>query len=218
MSSNQLEPTAAVAPRRRRWQWNLWTIILLTAAVASWTAYFEISSRTEKARSEVETLETLARRLTVTNPDQFAVVEPHPLWQDDNRYQVYLPAGQMYRLKLATREVDNQGLAVPRWQAAIARGEHEIAFVQKKLPDDQGWQVTITVDGQALIEGHEPAEWCDGRGWSGSGGYSRVTQLPVDKPLILLRRRFSIAQPGGGSSVPHQGPLNGMLLWIEKDG
>ena len=216
MSSDPLESTPAVAPRRRRWQWNLWTIILLTAAVGGWTAYFEISGRTEKTRAEIETLETLARRLTVGNPDQFAVVEPHPVWHDDNRFQVYLPAGRTYRLKVATRQIDDNGLAEPRWQAAIEPGEHEIAIVQKKLPDDEGWQVTVTVDGQTVIEGTEPVEWNDGSGWSGGGGHSRVTQLPLDKPLILQRRRFSVAQPGGGSRSPNRGPVNGMLLWIEK--
>jgi hypothetical protein len=107
-----------------------------------------------------------------------------------------LPDGK-YRLCLATRGIDESGLAPVIKSEAIEAGRHAICLEQQN--DNAGWLITAGWDGRRLLSVHEPKEWNPGSGSTGGGEYSQCTQLAADQPLILYRRRFNL--PGGAGQV-----------------
>jgi hypothetical protein len=75
--------------------------------------------------------------------------------------------------------------------------------------------VRVSIDGVPALEAAEPADW-HATGWGETGGYSRSEQIPLNQPLVLMRRRFMVDR-GGGSSSSSPEPDNGILLWIEAE-
>jgi hypothetical protein len=190
----------------QRWQWSLTTLLLLTAAIAAWTAWLQVRRESASLRREIALMEELARRLLVDDPSQFAVVEKSEMWYDQDRWEVFLPEGSAYVVNLATRDIGATGFAEAAWQKPIAPGRHHITWFADQSGDSATPKIVVDVDGERLIEALENTDWAAQSGnWWGSGSYDRVTQLPVGQPLQLQRRRFST--PGQAA---------GVLLWIER--
>ncbi len=206
-------------PRRSRWrwQWSLTTLLLLTAAIAAWTAWFQVRRESDKLRREIGSMEELSRRFKVDDPMQFAVVEKTEMWYDDDRWDVYLPEGSGYVLKLVTRDIYEKGYPEAGWEQPITPGRHEIMWIIEKASGSAPPRVVVSVDGRPVIEVTEDTQWVNqSSSWSGSGSYDRVKQFPVTQPLELQRRRFAKPQPGGSWSINSEEPALGALMWIEK--
>lgn len=203
---------AVGSPPRRRWQLGLRTLVLLLAAIAVWMTYFINRRQIESLAARIATMRPLARELVIDDPRKIAVVKLQELWMDDHRWEVYLPAGQ-YRLCLATRGVDQTGLAPIVRSGRIGPGRHLLGLEQRREQD--GWRVTATWDGTGRLTAEEPREWDSGRGSMGGGEFSLSTQLAADQPAVLFRRIFTRQDARGQWSIP-SGPAEGVLLWIER--
>src|SRR5262245_58455792 len=117
--------TALTLPVRRRgwrWQWSLTTLLLLMAAIAAWMAWFGAGQKSARLLAEIATMEQLPRRFKVDDPSQFAVVEKTEMWYDDDRWEVYLPEGNAYVIKLVTRGIHGNDFPEASWQQAIPPG------------------------------------------------------------------------------------------------
>jgi hypothetical protein len=218
-----VQTTPLPTPLRRRWQWSLRTLLLLTAAIAAWTACWQVRRQSDLLRREIASMENVTRELTVDDPAQFAVIKQQETWHIDDRWHVYLPPGSAYRLKLALHGIDVDNFPEAAFQGQIEPGRHEISYVIVGEPGPQGSQgspaarARILVDGESVIETTEDPAWNPHIGWSHGISHDRVQQLPVSEPLVVMRRRFAVPFPGGGSSTSFQGPATGVLLWIEAD-
>jgi hypothetical protein len=190
------------------------TLLLFTAAVAAWVGWWQVEQQSARLQMQIETMQKLQRKLIVHDPAQFAIIELHELWYDEDRWDVYLPPGRNYRLKLATREVDEKELPEPGGEAEISSGRHTVELLQKKLKDPDGFHLAIQVDGQTVLEAREQADWHPSRGSSDNVGYDQQKQLPVNQPLVIKRRRFMVQQSKTSASTP-DGPTAGILIWIE---
>jgi hypothetical protein len=213
-------PTAAPAaqatnqPRRRRWQWSLTTLLLVTAAVAAWTAWYRATDEADHLQREIATMEALTRKLVVDDPGQYAVVKLLENWNDENRWRIHLPPGETYELNLATEQVDEKGFPEPDRQFALPPGEHQLELITTGKKG-KNWRVEILVDDKTVIEVDKAADWQSGNGWGETGGFSRSEQLPLTSPLVLKRRRFMRPQANGSwQTTPDPAP--GILLWIES--
>src|SRR4051812_6583864 len=96
--------------KRWRWQFGLRSLILMTAALAAWLTVFVNRRFNETLESRIQVMRPLAHVLEIDDPSKVAIVRLEEYWYDDHRWEVYLPAGQ-YQVCLATREIDNNGLA-----------------------------------------------------------------------------------------------------------
>jgi hypothetical protein len=202
------------APRRRRFrlQWSLQTLLLLTAAVAVWVAYFRLRQQIPRLEQEIDSLEQMARELIVEDEEQIAVVMLPQMWYDESRWDIYLPEGK-YVMRLATRRIGEKGLAPAVRQTPIRGGRHRVELMRSD--DGAGREITVLVDDRPVIEAEEGASW-DPRGHSGGGSeFGKCVQRPADEPLVLFRRRFHRRSKGGGSVAP-KGPTKGLMLWIER--
>jgi hypothetical protein len=206
--------TPAAAPRgaRRRWQVSLRTLVLLMAAIAVWLTWSVNRRQNALLEARIRSMVPLAHELVVDDLGKIAVVKREESWMDDNRWEIFLPAGQ-YRLCLATRTVAEQGLAPVVSSKPITAGRHDLSLDQKR--DGDGWRVTAGWDGQALLTVAEPKEWDAGRGASSDPRFGVSEQVPADRPVVLYRRRFMHETAKGGSTTP-VGHTEGILLWIER--
>jgi hypothetical protein len=199
-------------PLRKRWQVGLQTLFLLMAAIAVWITVFVNRRHNAWLQGRITAIRPVARQLIVEDPAKIAVVKQEEYWYDENRWELYLPPGRSYRLCLATRDVDQDGLAPPVQTAPLPPGRHLLALDQEQGPDS--WRLTASWDQTGRLTAEEPREWNPSSGSMGGGQHSICTQLPPDQPLILFRRRFT-RPDGKGSFASPDGPCEGILLWIE---
>ena len=130
-------------------------------------------------------------------------------WYGENRWEFYLPDGD-YRLRLATRGIDDTGFPEPAQDVRIETGRHVVSLEETNL--DNGWRIKVICDGKDLIAIDESQEWNAEHGSQSVGQGSPSEQLLREKPVVLLRRRFM------GELTP-TGPVvtkEGLLVWIER--
>jgi hypothetical protein len=182
------------------------------AAIAVWMAYFINRRHNATLGARIKTLAPLAHELIVDDQEKVAVVKLEEYWYDENGWDVYLPGG-FYRLCLATRGVDDDGLAPVEASQPIQPGRHRIALEQRR--DEDVWRLSVACDGYEPLGVEEPTDWDPGVGSSGGSWYSLSEQLAAENLVILFRRRF-MRDVGKGQPTTPSGPTEGVLLWVER--
>jgi hypothetical protein len=208
------EVAAPILGRRGRkpWQVGLRTTFLMTAAIAAWVAFYANRREITMLQDRISTLQPLARELVIKDPAKTAVVQLDSLWQDENRWDVYLPAGS-YRVRLATRGIDLEGPAPATTSAPIASGRHRLALDLKQ--DGETRRIAVAVDGARLLEAVEPKEWDTNRSSTTNSPGNVTAQEAADRPLLLIRRR-NFPRTAGNVTSATPGACDGLLLWIER--
>lgn len=214
LESSHTDEVEELIPRKHRFpiQWNLRTLLLLTAAVAVWAGYISFHQQCASLEQEISPLRRMARSLIIEDRRQFAVVNLQELWSDEDRWDIHLPDG-VYAIRMATREITEEGLAPVVEEATISAGRHRIEF--RRSDDEDGEGFTVLVDGQQSIKANEEPDWRSDNGFHYSAEFEDCTQLPPSEPAILFRGRFSVQQEDGVTTIPET-PTNGILLWIER--
>jgi hypothetical protein len=187
-------------------------MLLLTAAFAAWFAYYQNRAEIARLNPRIASMRSLARELVVADESKITVVKNDELWEDDNRWEASLPAGE-YRLNLATREVIRYGLPPAAKGVAIPAGRHQLALEQ--VQEGEVYRIIVTLDGHRVMEVEEPKDWNLGSGWSEGVSLSTAKQFDDDEPIVLFRRRFLRPDAWGLASIS-AGPTEGILLWIER--
>ncbi len=156
-------------------------------------------------------MKRMVRELIIEDPQQVAVVKLPEMWMDDRRWDIHLPEGE-FVIRLATRQIDKEGLAPVAAEAPIDSGRHR--FELQEDDSEDGWRITVLVDDRPAIEAAEKAGWYPGRGFEGPGGITICEQRPPERPVELERERFTRRTKSGTYMAPEK-PTNGLLLWIE---
>ncbi len=206
--------TVGKSPGRWRWQVSLRTAFLLMAAIAVWMAYFVNRRHNALVQSRIDVLVPLAHELVIDDATKIAVVKMEEHWFGENIWEIYLPEGD-YRLKVATRGIDDNSFPDSAKNAPIRAGRHVVAVEQRRQAT--GWQVSVLVDGTELLAVDETNDWAANTGSTSSGQGSPSAQLPPEKPVVLLRTcfmRMNATKPSATSEEVR----DGVLLWIERTG
>jgi hypothetical protein len=216
-SGQPIEPTSDPSPveqrNLRRPQIGLRTMVLLIAVIGVGMTVVVNRRQIQALESSLPAIRQLARALKIDDASQIAIVKLDQLWMNSDRWDVYLPAGE-YRICLATQEIDDKGLGALKKSAPIKAGRHRLGLEFQR--DGDLWRFQVTADGSELLGTDETKEW-GATGHSSGGGdvYSTSTQLPADTPLVLYRRRNGVRVSPTRTVTP-KGPIEGILLWIEK--
>ncbi len=186
-------------------QWNLRTLFLLTAAVAAWLTFFHYRAAVPQLKHQVQLMRQVAPELIVEDSQQIATLKLPQTWRNEHRWDIYLPNGQ-YVIRLATREIGEQGLAPAVGETSLRGGQHHIEL---RLSDDKERpRLTVLVDGRLAIDVNEKPDWTglSGHRWDGGPTFS------PEEPVVLFRGE---GRTKPGTPVP-VGATNGLLLWIER--
>jgi hypothetical protein len=203
---------AASRPGRRRWQVGLPTLLLLMAAIAVWMAYLINRRQNARLEARIRASVPLVHELVIHDPAKIAVVKLEEYWHDENRWDVYLPDGP-YRLCLATRGIDDQGLAPVVTSRPIEAGRRLVALEDRVDGDVR--RVTVAVDGNERLTVEEPEQRGPRPSSSTNVVGSSSQQLPADLPAEVFRRRYR-RQDAKGRLISSHGWADGILLWIER--
>jgi hypothetical protein len=195
---------------RRRWQVGVRTVFLLVAAIAVWLTYFVNRRHNAALEARIIAMVPLAHELIVTDPKKIAFVKLDDEWIDENRWDIYLPDGN-FRLCLATRGIDEKGLATIVKSSPISSGTHQLALTEQR--DRNPWRETVFCDGREVITWATPYEPKSTRG--ATSAFAQSGQFSADEPVVLLRRRFHQVDASGGTYTSPS-PSDGVLLWIER--
>jgi hypothetical protein len=200
---------AVARPARRRWQVGLRTLFLVTA-IAVWMSYFLQRRQNATLEARIRALVPVAHELVVEDARRIAVVTPVEPWPDEIRWDLYLPDGR-YRLCLATRGIDDEGLAPAVKSTPIASGRHQLALEQWQ---DKGVErIAVTCDGARLLSAEELRE-SSTHGREDSSPFLQSEQFLPDEPAVLYRRRY-MRRVSKVLRVRSVGAAEGILLWIE---
>jgi hypothetical protein len=197
---------------RRRWQVGLRTVFLLMAAIAVWLSYFVNLRYNAELDARIGAMVPLAHEVIVTDPSKIAVVRQDDEWINETRWEIHVPDGA-FRLCLATRGIDENGLATIVKSSPISSGTHQLVLTEQR--DRNPWRETVLCDGREVITWATPYEPKSTRGSTSVAGFSQSKELSADEPVVLLRRRFHQVDASGGTSTS-PGPSDGVLLWIER--
>lgn len=205
--------------KARRWQFSLWTLLLLLTLAAVYVANWRIGVSITELRGELPALRNYARELVIDDRSKFSVVSPHKLWMDDYRWRVYVPDLPIGSSILALRLTDINTLnpdpvvGEPVAVAPLPSGVHTVELKYGK--QDDGWFIRVLVDDESVIEQTMSSDWNEARGSRGGNLISRIRH-GNEMPIELFRRQFSVTAPDGRSSVPNEAG-NGIHLWIDVD-
>jgi hypothetical protein len=212
-STDRLETTSCPPSpaRRARWQVGLRTMALLLAAIAVWMTYFINRRRNPELEARIAVMRPLAHELVVDDASKIAAVKLEELWFDDNAWDVHLP-NRDYRLCVATRGIDENGMPSVLKSVRLKPGRHRLAVAVKK--EKSSWRIAVDWDGGNVIDVAEPLDWNPDVGSSGGGVFSTSTQFDDRSAAVFFRRRFMRKDDRGSHSA--DGPTEGVMLWIER--
>ena len=82
-----VDAVADSAAKPGKWQrfrprWNLLTLILLAAAVCTWSLYYRLRADNARLRVGIQTMKGQSRKLRIEHPDRVAVVRLPESWAD----------------------------------------------------------------------------------------------------------------------------------------
>ena len=205
-------------PRKRRFQVNLLTILLLVLVCAVWIAYRGARVESQAMETQLASLRLIARELVIENPAEFAVVSRLPKFYNEKIWDVYVPKahGKVARLAVAMDLIaavhsKKIGDEKPLKWIKLKPGKHSIQLIYDV---DDTAHLTVLVDEEVAIEIVRPQDWVKSGSSSSKGGIALSKSFPVDNGLLLHRRRFDIRRPRGTPSAHKElGP--GIMLWIE---
>lgn len=211
-SGPETSHVATTPPRRSRWQVGLRTLVLLMATIAVWLTYFVNRRNIPLLEMRIKAMQPLAHELIVDDAGKIAVVKLEEHWFDENQWDLYLPPGS-YRVCLATREIDTDGMAPVVKSAPLKPGRRRLTL--ERPPGQDACRVVVTCDGKPLLAVEEPKEWDPVSGSQGGGQYSQGESLAANTPVVLFRRRFFTPRDANGRSTVPPHPSDGILLWVE---
>lgn len=206
--------------RGTKLQWNLLTLLLLTATVATWASYLRMRTETERLQAENKVLATIGAELSVQDQGQFARIKVPQEWFDDHRWDVWLPEGNAYWLNIASRGIDPQGsrraFPEPNGRIPMDAGRHLVQLETKKKADTS-WQLVLTCDDDQVLQIDETSDWKPVVGTStySDGDPHKSSQHPVDQPLPILWRVHHVGDGKGGSAAPDDS-ASGVVVWISR--
>lgn len=205
-----------------RTRWSLFTLLLLTTVVATWSAFFRTRHENIRLRGAIQTMQAELRILRIEYLDRVAIMRLPETWYDETKWELAIPSeeavasgGATYKLCLATRDIgEPKKQFPPAAEFILPPGRHQLEL--KTVREGDVWRVIALLDDQSVIENTEPANWNPGHGGARSGATMEQSFQPRDtsKSVELYREVFSVAQPNGGFGRPDQ-PSYGVLMWLE---
>lgn len=200
-----------------RAQLSLSNVLLLVALAAVGVSLWLQRRSNDWYRARLPGLQDAARELVVEHPEDLYAVKSHPEWFDQERWQVYVPTNNLFRLAIATEDLKKflTGKAAvdyvsPDKSIVLPQGRHQIELIFDRRKSGENL-VTILLDDQPVIELVKPKSWFPpNTGRSSVGCLLRLESFGEADVATLHCSSISTATPAKNAGVG-----NGVFLWID---
>jgi len=222
----QQEVAPTVAAPRRRFQYSLSTLMLLTTIVAClaalWATYRELKQARADRQAAIEEVKKYREEmgyLEIDDPKKIHArgvrLIPNAAVAHRWSWRVYLPGARQFQVYASTSRIPIDGFPAERWPPIRTAPGENLIDASAEQGRDGKWYLSVHV--RDVRGASRPmAPWKSGcsRGVSEDG---QQTWEP-DKPLILLRYQNDVEiSPGHFESVEPPGTSDGIMIWIEEE-
>ncbi len=179
-----------VEPRRSaRSIFSLRHLLIFTALVAVGIALGLAYRKNRSLTQQRNDLLSLSSRLKINNENELASAAMPRVANDFNSWQVHVPEGQDYELRLGMGAVSEKGIPSIVGSVPLEAGQHRVTLHTGDSTSEK-FRYVVYVDGLPVIEKTMGSDWIPG-GWSSVSAISwpRGTQLSTG-PLQLAAQSY----------------------------
>lgn len=212
---NKVDSRRSVIPK-----FSILNLMTFTALIAMGTAVGLAYQLNRSMVQQRDALQSLSSRLQVNNDAELASSELPRVADDFYSWNVHVPSGQDYEVRLGMGAVFENGIPPIASRVRIPAGRHRVTLHTADSPSEE-FRYVVYVDGQQAIEKAMGSDWIPG-GWSSSSGLSwprDPTLTPA--PLHLFARSYTPKRNFGkrhyfnGQSDGYV-TRKGYRLWIDQ--
>jgi hypothetical protein len=149
-------------------KFSLIHLLILTALIAIGIAVGLAYRKNQTLTTQRDTLLALSSRLQIDNEDELAMAAMPAVANDFNSWQVHVPAGRVYELRLGMGEVSQNGIPPLVASVPISAGQHRVTLFTGDSPSEE-FRYLIYVDGEQVMEHAMGSDWMP-NGWSSASG------------------------------------------------
>lgn len=199
------------ATYQKRW-FSISRLLLLTAVIGCWLAYGVTRQRNASLKTRLQSLQKLSGELAVIDATQVVAIQSPPTWWQDQRWDVYLPESQTFKLRFYCGELESKKIPDPDDEISLPSGRHRIELVETK--DDEQLAVVILVDGIERMQGSFPnSPFNSSTESQGVGRDQKTWNSESTQPFVLTRKRHV---PNSRNNTPVASSAMTVLLWIDR--
>ncbi len=170
-------------------RFSLLNLLALTALIAIGTAVGLAYQKNRSMVQQREELLSLSSRLRVDNADELALSKMPRVANDFQSWNVHVPSGQEYDVRLGMGAVSEKGIPPILGSARIPAGRHRVTLHTGDSPSEE-FRYVVYVDGKQAIEKTMGSDWIPG-GWSSARGISWPREPKLSpSPLQLSTRSY----------------------------
>lgn len=149
-------------------RFSLANMLLLTAIIAVWIAWFLAFQKSNDLEQKKTALLAISSRLDVVDLNRVQVASSPRLADDFTTWEVHVPENETYDLRFAVGQMSAAGMPQQFERVTLTPGRHRITL---HFVDDfrEGYGYTVFVDGQSVLKGTIENDWMPG-GWQQASG------------------------------------------------
>ncbi|MCB9926974.1 MAG: hypothetical protein H6822_32850 [Planctomycetaceae bacterium] len=180
----------AKSRRSVRLRFSLLNLLTLTALIAVGTAINLAYRKNHLMVRQRDDLLSLSSQLKIDNKDELASSEMPSVASDFHSWNVHVPNGQAYELRLGMGAVSENGIPPIVGGVRISAGRHRVTLHAGDSPGEE-FRYVVYVDGKQAIDKKMGSDWMPG-GWSSASGISWPRQPNLSPaPLQLFSRSYT---------------------------
>ncbi len=201
-------------------RFSLRNLLTLTALIAVGTAVSLAFRKNRSMLQQRDELLSLSSRLQVDNEDELASSEMPRVADDFHSWNVHVPNGQDYELRLGMGAVSENGIPPIVGGVRIPAGRHRVTLHTGDSPSEE-FRYVVYVDGKQAFEKKMGSAWIPG-GWSSASGMGWPREPNLSPaPLQLSAKSYkSKLDFGKGNYFNGQSDdyvtRKGYRLWIDQ--
>lgn len=170
-------------------RFSLLNLLTLTLLIALGTAVGLAYRTNQSMIQQRDDLLSLSSRVQIDSADELALAEMPRVADDFYSWNVHVPDGQAYELRLGTGAVSKNDVPPVVSSVPISAGRHRVTLYTGDSPNEE-FRYVVYVDGQQAIDEKMGSGWMPD-GWSSSSGLSWPEQLDLSPaPLQLIARSY----------------------------
>lgn len=199
-------------PRRRR-QFSLLNLVLITTVVALSVTVYLLDSEVGPLRQEVKRLRDEVGELHIEDKSKLHAIRVDTDNSLEWKWRVWVPEGTICKVRSTGDAIPAEGFPADGGTVYLREpGEHVLRWVVSRDEKNNRWVGEFRHSTGSVGYDQQPwVEW--GRRFAREEGVGRKTQVfEPDERVVLIRRRYTNRD---NPPANPDDPLEGFLIWIE---